>query len=261
MTNVGPDVQDLYEEQFDPANPQALQDAVGLERRDVRHEEIKVRKGFTESTTDIVPLDVTVTRHGPIVFEKDGKRYALKWTALDPKLNNPDSTYSLNRARNWKEFNTALRRLPRRRKTSSTRMSPDTSAITRPALFRLESPATAAFPTMAQPTKVIGPVLFPSDKLPIVYDPPSGIIVTANQRIVGTDYPYFLTHSWAQPYRARRIFDLLNQTPKLSADDFRRIQGTFIRSEMCCLLTQIAKILSGQVKPEEARLAAALGRF
>ena len=42
------------------------------------------------------------------------------------------------------------------------------------------------------------------------------MIVTANQRIVGTDYPYFLSHSWAQPYRARRIFDLLNENVNIS---------------------------------------------
>src|SRR4029434_8392729 len=68
----------------------------------------------------------------------------------------------------------------------------------------------------------------PIAKLPTVYDPPSGMIVTANQRIVGTDYPYFLTHSWAQPYRARRIYNLLqeySQQRKLTADDFRSIQG------------------------------------
>jgi penicillin amidase len=65
----------------------------------------------------------------------------------------------------------------------------------------------------------------PVSRLPVLYDPPSGIIVTANQRIVGTDYRYFLTHSWAQPYRARRIFDMLNEKPKLSSDDFRRVLG------------------------------------
>jgi acyl-homoserine lactone acylase PvdQ len=37
-----------------------------------------------------------------------GKRYALRWTALDPTKNKPDSTFQLNRARNWKEFSKAL---------------------------------------------------------------------------------------------------------------------------------------------------------
>src|SRR6266498_43175 len=109
MTNVGPDVQDLYEEKFDPANPQRYLTPEGWRNVDVRHEEIKVRKGFTDSATDTVTLDVSITRHGPIIFQNGGKRYALRWTALDPKLNGTDSVYMINRARDWKDFNDALR--------------------------------------------------------------------------------------------------------------------------------------------------------
>src|SRR6476620_11809862 len=108
FTNVGPDVQDLYSEKFDPANPKRYQTPQGWQDAVVRQEQIKVRKGFTSSETDTVVHEVTVTRHGPVVFEADGKRYALRWTALDPKLNRPDLQYALNRARNWNEFNTAL---------------------------------------------------------------------------------------------------------------------------------------------------------
>ncbi|MBK7597041.1 MAG: penicillin acylase family protein [Acidobacteria bacterium] len=39
----------------------------------------------------------------------------------------------------------------------------------------------------------------PFDKLPHVYDPPSGMIVTANSRVVGKDYPYHLTYGWSVP--------------------------------------------------------------
>jgi penicillin amidase len=46
-------------------------------------------KGFASLEFDTVTHDVTVTRHGPIVFEADGKRYALQWTALDPTRTKP----------------------------------------------------------------------------------------------------------------------------------------------------------------------------
>src|SRR6185436_10739300 len=52
--------------------------------------------------------EVTITRHGPIVFEQGGKRYALRWTAFDPKLSAPDSALAINRAANWKEFSAAV---------------------------------------------------------------------------------------------------------------------------------------------------------
>ena len=108
FTNVGPDVQDLYIEKFDPANPKRYQTPQGFQDAVIRQEQIKVRKGFTSAEHDTVVHEVTVTRHGPIVFEADGKRYALRWTALDPTKNRFDIWHTLNRARNWKEFNAAL---------------------------------------------------------------------------------------------------------------------------------------------------------
>ena len=83
----------------------------------------------------------------------------------------------------------------------------------------------------------------PFDKLPHVYDPPSGVIVTANQRIAGTDYPYFLSHVWAQPYRARRIFDLISAKPKLTTDDFRKIQADVYSIGNASFAKSAAKIL------------------
>ena len=216
MTNVGPDVQDLYEEKFDPDHAQRYLTPDGWRDAEVRHEQIKVRKGFMDSSTDNVPFDVTVTRHGPIVFEKGGKRYALRWTALDPTTQHPDSVYLINRARNWKEFSAAL----------ESWTAPTQNIVYADAAGHIGYHAAGVVPIRRSgdgsvpydgSTDAGDWVKFiPIDKLPTLYDPPAGIIVTANQRIVGTDYPYFLTHSWAQPYRARRIFDLLHQKPKVN---------------------------------------------
>ncbi|HMF58397.1 MAG TPA: penicillin acylase family protein, partial [Pyrinomonadaceae bacterium] len=87
VTSLEGDVQDLYVEKFDPQNPLRYMTPTGWRDAEVRHEEIKVRKGFLDTATDTVPMNVTVTRHGPIVMEQGGKRYALQWTALAPKAN------------------------------------------------------------------------------------------------------------------------------------------------------------------------------
>ncbi len=49
----------------------------------------------------------------------------------------------------------------------------------------------------------------PYDALPRVLDPDEGLVVTANQAVIGSDYPYFLTDDWDQGYRSERIRDLL----------------------------------------------------
>src|SRR6185295_700432 len=185
----------------------------------------------------------------------------LKWTALDPKLNNPDSTYSLNRARNWKEFNTALRLFTAPTQNIVYADVAGHIGYHAAGIVPIRKSGDGSVPYDGATDEGEWASFIPSDKMPIVYDPPSGIIVTANQRIVGTDYPYFLTHSWAQPYRARRIFDLLSQTPKLSADDFRRIQGDVYSIGNVLFAKQIVKTMGGQVKPEETRLASTLAAF
>src|SRR5688572_10318114 len=261
FTNVGPDVQDLYLEEFDPANPKRYQTPSGWREAVIRREEIKVRKGFADSSTDIVNHDVTVTRHGPIVFEQAGKHYALRWTALDPKLNSSDSSYLINRARNWKEFSSAL--------TSFT--APTQNIVYADVEGHIGYHVAGVVPIRKQgdgsvpydgETDAGDWVSFvPIDKLPQLFDPPSGIILTANQRIVGTDYPYFLTHSWAQPYRARRIHDLLSEKPKLSADDYRRILGDVYSIGHVAFARQSVKLLRPTLTPADTKLAETLDAF
>jgi penicillin amidase len=225
FTNVGPDVSDLYMEKFDKENPRRYLTTAGWREAEVRREEIKVRKSFTGSETEIVPLDVTVTRHGPIIYEQGQVRYALRWTALDPALHDIASFHALNRARNWTEFRAALSGYTG---PMQNMVYADTSGhIGYYAAGRVPIRKTGDGQTPYDGATDAGEWTgyVPFDQLPHLLDPPSGIIVTANQRIVGTRYPFFLTHHWAAPYRARRIFELLQARQRLTAEDFRAIQG------------------------------------
>jgi penicillin amidase len=80
-------VQDLYVEKFDPQNPAKYQTPqAGRTQRSSRADQGP--KGFASLEFDTVTHDVTVTRHGPIMFEADGKRYALQWTrSIRPRPN------------------------------------------------------------------------------------------------------------------------------------------------------------------------------
>ncbi len=261
FTNVGPDVQDLYIEKFNPDNPKQYQTPSGWQDAVIRQEAIKVRKGIGSSEHDIVNHDVTVTRHGPIIFEGDGKRYALRWTALDPSKNNPESTMALNRARNWKEFNTAL----------ETFTAPTQNIVYADVEGHIGYHAAGVVPIRKSGDGSVPydgstdagewTSYIPVAKLPTLFDPPSGIIVTANQRIVGTDYPYFLSHSWAQPYRARRILDLLNEKPKLSSEDFRRILGDVYSIAGVSFTREAVKLLRPKLTPADEKLKAHLDAF
>jgi len=262
FTNVGPDVQDLYIENFDPQNPHRYLTPSGWRDAEVRSEQIKVRKGFTDSATETVTSDVTVTRHGPIVLEQNGKRYALRWTALDAKLNNAAGVYTLNRAGNWREFTTALQGYT---PPMQNIVYADVEGhIGYYAAGRVPIRKTGDGSIPYDGSKDDGEWLsfIPFDKLPHLFDPPSGIIVTANQRIVGTDYPYFLTHSWAQPYRARRIFDLLSKKQKVTATDFREILGDTYSIAAALFARETARTLKGDpALQSDEKLRATIAQF
>ena len=225
MTNIGPDAQDLYKEKFDAANPKRYQTPQGWKDAEVRVEEIKVRIAPTKPDTEVVKHEVTVTRHGPIVLEKNDERFALKWTALDPTLDWAGSFHRLNRARNWKEFGAAL---------STYSGAPQNHVYAdvdghigyygaRYIPIRKSGDGSVPYDGSTDEGEWTG--FIPFEKLPHVLDPPAGYIATANARIVGKDYPYFISHSWASPYRQKRINDLLKQNKKFSAEDFRAVQA------------------------------------
>ncbi|HEU0252046.1 MAG TPA: penicillin acylase family protein, partial [Pyrinomonadaceae bacterium] len=261
FTNVGPDVQDLYVEKFDPANPKRYQTPSGWQDAVVRSEQIKVRKGLASAEFDVVTHDVTVTRHGPIIFEGDGKRYALRWTALDPTKNNADLSFTLNRAKNWDEFNQALETFTAPTQNIVYADVDGNIGYHAAGVVPVRKSGDGSVPYDGSTDAGEWVSYIPVSKLPTVFNPPSGIIVTANQRIVGTDYSYFLTHSWAQPYRARRIFEMLNEKPKLTIEDFRRVLGDVHSIAGMNFTREVVKLLRPKLTPADDKLRVTLDAF
>ncbi|HEX8091888.1 MAG TPA: penicillin acylase family protein [Blastocatellia bacterium] len=258
-TNLGPDVQDLYLEKFDPKRPSFYLTPAGLREATIRHEEIKVRKKPGSAEFNTVQFDVTITRHGPILIERQGKRYALRWTALEPLPSELEAFYFINRSRNWKEFSAALSRYP----------GPAQNFVYADAggnigyygagriPIRKKGDGSVPYDGSTDDGEWVG--FIPFDRLPHLYNPPSGLIVTANNRIVGSSYPFHLTHAWADPHRARRIFNLLTAKPKLSLEDFRAIQGDTYAFSISIFTGEIVKMASA--KPDSPEWQAIKNAF
>jgi penicillin amidase len=64
----------------------------------------------------------------------------------------------------------------------------------------------------------------PFGELPSVYNPPSGVIATANQDPFPPDYPYPVNGNFAPPYRARQIRDRLSARDGWRAADLLGVQ-------------------------------------
>lgn len=64
----------------------------------------------------------------------------------------------------------------------------------------------------------------PYAELPEVTDPESGFLVTANNRIVGDDYPHHITSEWLDGFRAKRIEEMLMEKEKHDLEGFAAMQ-------------------------------------
>ena len=88
----------------------------------------------------------------------------------------------------------------------------------------------AAFPQSGADNAHEWTSYIPFDKLPSIYNPPSGIIATANGRITPDDYPNSISMEWEAPWRTARIYHVLESGRQFSAADMLALQ-TDIHSE------------------------------
>jgi penicillin amidase len=239
-TNVGPDVQDLFIETFDDTGRYKTES--GWEPPKIRKEEIRVRTNILKPDTEIVSIDVTETRNGTVILEEGGKKYSLKWTARDPKNNDFGAFFALNRAKNWDDFNNALSSY---RGASQNFVFADTKGnigwhIAGAIPTRKSGDGSLPYDGATNDGEWTG--LIPYAELPNLYNPSSGFIVTANQRIVGTDYKYQqLVREIAPPWRARRLYDLLNAETKATMDFVSKAQHDAHNIPLSNLAKEITK--------------------
>ncbi|HUI42371.1 MAG TPA: penicillin acylase family protein [Terriglobia bacterium] len=202
MTNTGPDVQDLYIETFNPANPRQYRFNGRWVDAEVRDEVIKMR-GARD-----VHLAVPVTRHGPIISDEGGRALALCWTALQPHaLAFP--LVAVDQAQNWQEFTAALRQFSGPEQNMVYADVDGNIGYYAPAWVPVRRQGDGSVPVPGDTDAYDWTGYIPFEDLPHAYNPPGGLIATANSRVIPAGYPYFFTDLWAAPFRTARIFELL----------------------------------------------------
>ena len=64
----------------------------------------------------------------------------------------------------------------------------------------------------------------PFDEMPHVYDPPGGILASANGRIAPDGYKYSISTEWEAPWRTDRIYRVLESGKKFAPADMLALQ-------------------------------------
>jgi penicillin amidase len=218
MTNTGPDVQDLFIEKFKPGDPTLYLHNGRWEKAEVHDEVIRVR-GAAE-----VHERVRITRHGPVVSHAGGRDLALAWTILQPHaLKFP--FLGINQAANWNDFVVALRDFIAPEQNFVYADVEGNIGYYAPGWIPIRKKGDGTVPVPGDTDDYDWNGMIPFHDLPHDYNPESGIIATANGRVVPNDYPYLITRIWeAAPFRTERIYQLLQKGNGLKVTDMQSIQ-------------------------------------
>jgi penicillin amidase len=223
-TIFGMDQQDLYLEKLDPGNPLRYKTEDGWQTMQVEKATFHV-KGQPDVT-----LDLKFTRHGPVLWEDvpTHRALALRWIGAEPGTAGYLACLTLDRARNWQEFEAAVERwkLP-----THNIVYADVEGNIGEHSVGMEPIRKNFNGTMPMPGdggyEWAGWV--PVRDLPHQFNPQRGFAVTANQRMIPEDFPYKVGFEWAEPFRANRITEVLSGDAaaghKITPDDMERLQA------------------------------------
>ena len=241
LTNMGPDVQDLFVEKINPGNENQYQ--VDDEWIDMQ----RTTEIIEVAGSDPIVIEVRETHHGPIVSDRsfpinlsseegestfreearidlpDNFAVSLSWSALIP-----GETFvgirDFNYASNWEEFREATKKfhVPAQNLLYADRdgnigyQSPGKLPIRRDGLY-------GDLPIEGWLSENDWQGFVDFEELPYTLNPSSGYIITANQS-VHPDQPW--PNYYARGYRAEAIERVINQymSGKISVDDMQAMQ-------------------------------------
>ena len=217
FTNNGADVLDLYIETFNPANPDEYRVNGKWKKAAVYDEVIKVKGAPDEH------MRLVVTRHGPVLQNEGDKAYAIRWTALEP--GGLANSYNwLGKAKNWKQFREVMRQVWGPAQNTVYADVDGNIGYVMAARVPIRKKGHGEVPVPGDTDEYEWTGYIPFDQLPQSFNPESGLIVTANARVVGPGYKPYLTDRWEEPYRTARIYDLLHDKHDLRPEDMLKVQ-------------------------------------
>ena len=271
FTNLGPDVADLFVEKVTGDTYEYDGAQVPLQKRTER---IRVAGGKD------VTITVRSTGHGPIVTDigdayaviaKDqaGKlgvpaqqfQLSLAWTALTPG-HTANAIFAFDTARDWAGFRAAAQQF---QVPSQNLVYADVDGhigYQAPGLIPVRAAGDGTKPVPGWTSQYAWTGTIPFDRLPSIFDPPSGYIVTANNAAVGPSFPDLITADWDQGYRANqievRLAQLFGEGRKVTGADMSAIQADTYDANAAALVPVLREVAAKPDADTDLRRAAGL---
>lgn len=214
VTNVQADVMDLYAEQVDDRTGRYVFEG-RIEQALLDHQMIGV-KGQQP-----VAFDTWVTRHGPVLTRQGQTAYSMRWTAAEGFVL---PFFDIDRAQNWEQFRAAVRDFwgPGQNFVYADRAGNIGYQVT--GKLPIRRGFKGDVPLDGASGKFEWDGFIPFEQLPSFYNPPSGIVATANQNPFPPDYPYAVEGNFHDRYRIDQIRARVMAKRKLSVGDMLAVQ-------------------------------------
>jgi penicillin amidase len=222
LTIFGNDNEDLYVYETNPANANEYRYQGRWEAMRVITDTIPVKGAKAEA------VDLKYTRHGPVIFEDPAahRAYALRAAWMEPGSAPYLASLRMNQARTWEEFREACSysRMPAENMVWADRAG--TIGWQAAGIQPLRRNWSGLLPVPGD-GRYEWDGFLPITALPHEVNPPRGFIVTANHYLFPNDYPWkeAVHYTWADPYRASRITEVLGSGRLFSVAETARLQN------------------------------------
>jgi penicillin amidase len=258
VTNVGPDVQDLYIERVNPENPNQYE-------VNGRWVDMKINREVIRINKEEEPLVILAreTRHGPMITDEGAfagyrgfavnphgqfpmnlelEGLALRWTALQ-KNNTFRSVILIDQAGSFEEFRDALRSWDIPSQNFVYADVDGNIGYQTPGLIPIRKKGDGSIPAPGWTDEYEWTGFIPFDELPYSYNPPKGYVVTANNPVTSGNYRYFLSDDFDMGYRARRIAQMIETTKdKITVGLVEAMQADSLNTSALEIMPYLEKI-------------------
>ncbi len=262
ITSLSADVQDLYFERLNPLDENQYEVDGAWHKMELREEIIHVKAKFPSDLTEKIPpvkWTVRSTDKGPVISDVVGRfsePFSLKWTALQDTDSSFSSFLKINYARNWDQFRQALQEHVSPALNFVYADKQGNIGYTAAGKLPIRAKGRGRLPLAGWESSSDWLSYVPFDKMPQLLNPESGIVVSANNKIHQDDYPYVVSNSWAPPYRAERIQQVLeakiNNQSKLTTQDFIELQSDTYSLQAKQLLPFLSSLKPVTTREKEA---------
>ena len=221
VTHTGADYQDLFIERFKENDPTFYLYKEKWRKANVTKEKIKVRGA------DDQDLTLYTTHHGPIIAgdPSNGIGISFRYTQTATPNNSADSILEMLKARSTFDLDKSMEKwVDPCNNFVFCDVTGNIGYITRGKLpIRSRANAWLPVPGWTGAHEWKGTV--PFSEMPRSHNPEQDYIVTANQKVVQDDYPYFIALDHSPDFRARRITERLLSLKNITVDDMSQIHG------------------------------------